>query len=408
MKAHIWITSSVKLAAVVLLGAASLSFTSCFYVPGVSGGNAWAGLVLPRSLVANPISLALIVGGPGMESIYASYTTIPPSISIEVPSGLARTFTVLLNSPSATLQGVATVDLQPGETKDINLILTAAGTQIVVPDNYTSRLVQIADMSGTGWYDPPPTIDSPYDVDFDDQGRIYVAYANYLGGPGILRMNDITDTSPTTLTGVSGSSMRSIAMDRLRGLLYYTDGGILWRIDPTVGTEEIVQLNTIPVPPEGSVYMSYVTGIAVDSDGFVYVANSSSSYPAATILKINPNPASSPTLVASSSHTFSNPWDVLVNGDYIYVSDPAASTPQIVRLDKDLKFVDSITGHGADSFLGPERFVAILNKPITVIDEPSSGGVNRLISFNDMTGAGWATYGTGSGSGTGQFMFFNC
>jgi hypothetical protein len=177
---------------------------------------------------------------------------------------------------------------------------------------------------------------------------------------------------------------------------------------PTLGAQETVQLNTIPVPPEGTVSIYSITGIAVDSDGFVYVANSSSSYPASTILKINPNPVSSPTLVASSSFVFSNPWDVLVNGDYIYVSDPAASTPQIVRLSKNLDSAVSFSGPASDSFLGPERFVAILNKPITVIDEPTSSGTNRLVSFDDMTGAGWTTYGTLSGSGTGQFMFFNC
>ncbi len=153
MKAQTLKSSGAKMAAVVILCAAGLALTNCFYTPGVSGDNARTGIALPKYVAANTVSLALIVGGPGMDPIYTSYTTIPPSISIEVPSGLARTFTVLLNSPSATLRGVATVDLQPGESKDITVNPTVAGTQIIVPDNYNSRLVQISDMSGTGWTD---------------------------------------------------------------------------------------------------------------------------------------------------------------------------------------------------------------------------------------------------------------
>ena len=60
----------------------------------------------------------------------------------------------------------------------------------------------------------------------------------------------------------------------------------------------------------------------------------------------------------------------------------------------------------SQKFLGPERFVAILNKPITVIDEDSSVGGDKLVSFNDMSGAGWKTYGS-AGIGQDQFNFFN-
>ena len=106
MKAEMLKSAAARLAAVALLAAASLLLSSCFYMPG-AGGKAQAGLVLPRYLIANPVSLALVVGGPGMEPLFASYTTIPESITIDVPSGLARTVTVLLNGQTATLQGVS-------------------------------------------------------------------------------------------------------------------------------------------------------------------------------------------------------------------------------------------------------------------------------------------------------------
>jgi hypothetical protein len=57
--------------------------------------------------------------------------------------------------------------------------------------------------------------------------------------------------------------------------------------------------------------------------------------------------------------------------------------------------------------------VAILNKPITVIDEAAGSGPgrDRIVSFNDMTGAGWTAYGSTATVGAGpppagQFTFY--
>gem|GEM_PF-5659116 len=50
--------------------------------------------------------------------------------------------------------------------------------------------------------------------------------------------------------------------------------------------------------------------------------------------------------------------------------------------------------------------MAVLNNPITVIDEtPYTNQGNRLVSFNDMTGAGWMTYEPQI-NGVDQFVFF--
>ncbi len=393
----------MKLAAALLLGAVSLLLASCFYMPGVAGGKARAGLVLPKFIAADTTSLALIVGGPGMDPLFATYPVGTTSVTLSVPSGTARTFTLLANTPSVTLKGETTVDLQPGETKDIVLTPAADSSQIIVPDNATGRLVQVADLSGAGWTTSTP-VTSPYDVDFDDQGRIYIASNSY-SGPGIVRINDINDTSPFTLTGVTGTNIRSIAMDRTRGLLYYTDGFSLWRIQvtPTLGTQELVDLSS------QSISVSTVKGIAVDSDGFVYIG--SNPFLATEVLKINPNPAASPSVVASYSGALAFAYDVLVNGDFVYVSDPSMSAPKIVQLDKNLKFVNSFSGPVSDPFLGPERFVAVMNKRITVVDQPhdiSSFALTtkaRLVSF-DMTGGLWSPYGS-YGTGPGQFEFYN-
>ncbi len=164
------------------------------------------------------------------------------------------------------------------------------------------------------------------------------------------------------------------------------------QVTPTQGPET-------PVDPSGLLGSFYTQGIAADSDGFIYMARTS---PSVAVLKIDPRV---PGIVKTYVGSLINPWDVLVNGDYVYVSDYTGK--QIVRLTRNLDFVDSFSGPASDPFLGPERFVAILNKPITVIDEGGSGGPDRLVSFNDMTGAGWTPYGS-HGGGPGQFVFFLC
>ena len=399
MKAHV-----SKLAAAALLVAVSLLFTSCFYMPGVSGANARAGLILPRYIVSNTTSLALIVGGPGMSTIYASYPAVTSTISIDVPAGHARTFTLLMNGLSATLQGVATVDLLPGETKEITLNPTMFASQIIVPDYLNSRLVQISDMSGTGWTTFAPGF-QPYDVDFDNQGRIYMSSGSY-SNTYISRIDDISGANPTPIAFTAGTYRYTyaIAMDNAHDLLYYTDGSNLYRIvvAPAVGAETSFPLSSLSAYPS-----LYITGVAVDSDGFVYLAGTYyTASSIAVILKVDPTLfPSSIAVVASYSGTLVYPWDILVRGDYVYVSD--SSGKQIVRLTRSLGFVDSFSGPASDPFLGPERFVAILNKPITVMDEGIS--TKRVVSFNDMTGAGWTTYGSLGNStlGPGYFEFFN-
>jgi hypothetical protein len=332
----------MKLAGFVLLGAAVLAVMGCFYMPslGGRGGTARANIGLGKGFPANLTgTLTLIVGGPGMSTITRQYPQgTTTSEALAIPSGVARTFTLTANTPSVALLGQQTVDLAPGETKDVTLTSVATGSQIIVPDNLNGRLVQVADMNGTNWI----TLTSPLyptDVDFDDQGRIYIANTD-ANSDGIVRVDDISGANPTGITGsVDTYYVQSIAMDRARGILYFTTGSNLYRIQvtPTVGApEQIVTTSVIE-------YISTM-GIAVDSDGFVYIANGQYGTPAATILKlkIDPSPATSATVVASYSSGLTNPWDVLVKGDFVYVSDFGAR--QIVRLTKALTFVDSFSG----------------------------------------------------------------
>ena len=383
---------------------ASLALMGCYYMPGLgSGGTAKVDL-RAVSLSAGPtasspfVSVVLVVSGPEMGTITNTYTPGTTTATLTVPAGLARTFTLLENTPSVTFMGDTTVDLAPGDTKSLVLTTSLAESQIIVPDYLGNRLVQVSDMKGTGWTTFAPGF-GPYDVDFDNQGRVYFSSGSYSNNY-VWRIDDISGANLTAVA--SGSLSRytySIAMDRTRGLLYYTDGSSLYQIQatPTVGTEASVALSTLTAYPS-----LYAEGIAVDSDGYVYMAGTYAT--GVIVLKLDPTAfPSSLTVVASYTGSLSFPWDVLVQGDYIYVSDSSAR--QIVRLTKSLLFVDSFSGPPSDPFLGPERFVAILNKPITVMDEGPSE--KRLASFSDMKGTGWTTYGSSLGTGQGQFLFFN-
>ena len=213
-------------------------------------------------------------------------------------------------------------------------------------------------MTGTGWtmLSNTDTV-SAHDVAFDSLGRLYVA-----SGASIFQMNDITSTSATTAgTSSQGLPIASIAMDLTRGLMYFIDSTYLYsvQVTPTLGAQQSVLLSTIFGGTTSA------SGIAVDSDGFLYITNT---YLTPSIAKVDASTFLSPKVVASYGGTLGTNyfWDILVKGNDVYVTDFTAK--KILRFTKSLAPVDSFPGPTSSLFLGPERFVAILNKPITVID----------------------------------------
>jgi hypothetical protein len=397
MKTQMFRTSVSRLAGIFVVGAVGLALTSCFYMPGVSGRPAKAGISVNKSLLpANLSSIAVIVGGPGMETIVAQYSVGTTTTTLTVPSGVGRTFTLLANTESVTFRDDVTVDLAPDETKQIDLTPTLFASQIVVPDYSNSQVVQISDMKGTGWQVLGEVY--PHDIDFDNQGRMYVASSNSL-----IQMEGISGNGWNPFYSAVEADIISIAMDRTNDLLYWAQtDNTLWRALISSSGEMDTPVQVYAYDGESTIYFS-TTGIAVDQDGFVYIANNSSS---PEVLKINPNPdPGNAAWVASYSGTLYYPYDVLVNGDYVYVSDPEEQ--KIIRLTKDLQSPVEFFGPGSDPFLGPERFVATMNRPITLIDETSGYPYeDRLVSFGDITGAGWTTYGsTGPAPDPGLFQF---
>jgi len=382
---------TIRLSLFGLVAAFLIFVTGCYMMPGSGNGTAKVAIGV-KGIPPNLTSVALVVTAPGMATISTTASVTAGSITVSVPAGPARTFTLLLNNPSATLEGVATVDLQPGETTTINVTPTLGATQIVVPDEFASRLDQISDMTGTGWTTLAPA-SSAYAVAFDSLGRLYVA-----SGAGVYKMNDISGPFPTSaIATAQASPITAMAMDLTRGLLYFIDGVNLYSIQvtPSLGAQSLLSpLSSILAVPSSD-------GLAVDSEGFLYLTGFSLASGIASIVKVNPGTLA---IAASLSSGLSNPWDVMVKDNYVYVSDYGAK--KIVRLTTSLQPVDSFPGPTSDPFVGPKRFLAILNKPITVIDD-SGSSTRRLASFNDMAGDGWTTYGSyASPPGVGQFQFY--
>jgi len=397
-----------------------LVLAGCYYTPSAANGSARASLMLAKQLPANVASIVLVVSGPGLKTVAKEVAVGTDSVTLEVPAGVARTFTLLANTPSVTLKGEATVDLLPGQTKEIVLFPLAFDSQIIVPDPANNqRLVQIADMQGTGWIekyasDLGISYFYPWDVDFDGEGRIYIANnANWSWDDGgVFRLDDISDTTPDWLVGPGLAGVNpiyAIAVDRENGYLYYITGQTqLYRKSLSTPPGDDVEIAI-----GGLVEIVYVKGIAVDSEGYVYLVSDSSGSPANTVLKINPDPPTGPTILASYSTNLLDPWDVVVKSPYVYISNRnGESGYKVMQFDQNLQFIrgfgpqdDLSPPAQAGYFYVPERFVAILSKRLILVDENNSG-YNRLVSFNNLEGAGWVTYGT-TGAGVGQFNFYD-
>jgi hypothetical protein len=378
----------------LLLGV--LLAAGCYYMPTGSQGSARVSMALTKGLPTNVTSsIALIVSGPGMKTMANEYPKDARSVSLEVPAGLARTFTVLASTPSVTLRGEATADLVAGETKEIVLNSVAIDSQIIVPDYQNRRLVQISDMLGTGWTEKSVAASPiyPYDVDFDSQGRIFVA--NYGSTSPLFWIDDITIDPQTVNINATFTFLYALAIDRPENLIYFSNGSLLYKKD--LGNAADLG-SPLSITPPGS-----IMGLAVDQNGMLYIAAYSGSAVGGSLIKYDPVAGKQITSYAPGSGW--DPWDVSVQGGYVYTTHkPISVVYKIAQSDLNLKPIGESTGPAADPFYGPRRFVAILSKRITFTDEMS--GADRLVTMNNIDGVGFQTYGS-TGTGPGQFLFYS-
>lgn len=134
-------------------------------------------------------------------------------------------------------------------------------------------------------------------------------------------------------------------MDLTRGLMYFIDSTYLYsvQVTPTLGAQQSVLLSTIFGGTTSA------SGIAVDSDGFLYITNT---YLTPSIAKVDASTFLSPKVVASYGGTLGTNyfWDILVKGNDVYVTDFTAK--KILRFTKSLAPVDSFPGSDVEPVPG--------------------------------------------------------
>ena len=401
----------IRLAVGVLL-LLVITFSGCIFFAASDTGIAVPNLTV-KGAPSDITALSLRVTGPGMAPVESYYSSVPSSITIEVPAGNDRLFELIAHvgpsSPSAAVsfKGTATVDLTAGATRNIILNMITNETKLVFPDatnNYAGgKLIQIDDISGSG-LKTREALDiglgtfTPYDVDFDSLGRIYIANnAGLVANSMVLRIDNM---DATTYTMVAQDNtfigIRSIAIDRNSDLIYYATNNELFRWD---GSTKI-QLNTAGIVT--------IRGLSVDEDGILYIAGNDGTD---RIFKYDPNAQS---VVDFYDVPGLEPWDVMVKTPYLYVANNnGTSSNAILQLDLDLNLVKGY-GNEIDNvntnpgqFYGPHRFVAVLNRKFTILDDDFSGSnVDKLVSIDDMNGTNWTTLPT-TGDGQSLFTFYN-
>ena len=421
MKIRIWILCAAAVLMAVFFGCSS----------NLSEGTASVAVQVNMKQPAVPItSVALVVTGPDMAPIAQEYAASVEGITVEVPAGAARAFSLLVNTAWAVFRGDATVYLPPGVSTTVTLDMGLYATELIFPDYNdfgNGRLIQIDDISGAGWQvltgnalsgtgisDPNFR---PYDVDFDDRGRIFIANNYGAAGTGanaVIRINDISGAGVVKFAELEVDyGVNSLAVDRKRKLVYFstTDSFLtpspLHRSDLDGGNMTTL-ITTVGVEPIG-----VITGMAVDENGVLYLSGRTAVGGPFRIFRYDP--VSQSVLATYAGADLNDPWDVLYKSPYLYVANNnGADGSKIIRLNADLMSPVGFGTRAGDTgdpdtspgmFYGPRRFVAILNRKITIIDDHNFQNLDKLVSMDDITGAGWQTLPV-SGDGQSLFTFY--
>ncbi len=357
----------------------------------------------PKTTLASPTApilstIHISVTGPGMSPIEADFTGSTTEATLMVPAGKERTFRLTADaepglSPITRKHGSVTADLVAGN--NTLALRTGFESKLLIPDTKNSRIAQIDDINDTT-IDASATITSPYDIEQDSFGRIYVAcYAP--SGNNIYMTPDITKSFTSLTTAVSPPSTSiAIAIDRTSDTLYHIvqNASIYQLYSLRLTATDSLTDTLVSMPVSHSILLTgSSTGLAVDADGMLYVlANVDAAF---SILKLKITGSSS-TYVAHRELSALLPsliaYDIMAKGDRIYLSayHPTgypSGEGAIVEFSHDL-LATTLFG-GSSGLYQPLRFLAITNKKFYICDDNANDGSgneqDKVLAFDDIS-----------------------
>jgi len=387
----------------------------------------------------NITSYTITVTGAGMEPIQETVTADVPFISLLVPAGDDRRFTIeaqLAPNPAIHLLsfiGRETASLKPGSINFLTFKMVAGATKLIIPDYLNNRLIQTSDISfpespiETGTFGFAVGTLAPIDIDISAEGKIFVASC-LSGSPetGVIAFGD--DINGTNLVLIDAAYVTAIAIDRENNILYFST------YDGTTATLNKCSLPYNPLDPptplENSVVVIgeteprdfSVVGMDVDPwSGTLYlaaVAFDEEGQPLPLIIHYDPSvqipDATNPgRVIHYAIHTdFRLIYDVVVKDEAVFVANAVPADvdelPPILKFNKNLSYAESygrisdqeivavwqiIESFEAGDFYGPKRFIAKGNADLTIIDD--SAAYDKIVSLDQrLDDSSWKTYPT--------------
>jgi len=388
----------------------------------------------------NITSYTITVTGAGMEPIQETVTADVPFISLLVPAGDDRRFTIeaqLAPNPASHLLsfiGRKTASLKPGSINFLTFKMVAGATKLIIPDYGSNLLIQTSDINfldtktdkfGGGTL-------APIDIDISAEGKIFIARRT--SSNGIAFVDDISSTS---MVSINAAYVTAIAIDRVNNILYFSTYDD--NTSPAKATLNRCSLQNNPLDPptllENSIVVIGESGpekrnfsvVGMDVDpwsGTLYLAaftlDGEGQPLAPLIIHYDPSvqitAADNPgRVIRYAIHLdFRLICDVVVKDDAIFVAndevDPGEDKPPIIKFNKNLFYaasygrISDTESFAAGNFYGPKRFIAKGNADLTIIDD--SAAYDKIVSLGQsLDDSSWKTYPTRANPAE-TFVFF--
>ncbi|OHD71740.1 MAG: hypothetical protein A2W19_15460 [Spirochaetes bacterium RBG_16_49_21] len=305
--------------------------------------------------------------------------------------------TVAPGDPSAALsfRGTTAANLPAGETVSVPVIMGLNETKLIAPDYNNERIVILNSITG-----PYTSRDgdglglsstmSPYDLDFDSRGRIYIADSNYR----IIRVDSLNGGNLTYFSLGGEYTPIAVAVDRNNNIVYASSYSQLWK-GPLNGS-----LSSLDPDSLYSIY-----GMDVGSDGMLYIAGARSTDSTEGIYKYDPTEQRVVGQYTSGGDV-GTIYDVQVKFPFIFALNPSPPSEnqnyRILQLQIGQNNTIDLVGHGLDTGIGTlnnaGHFTAIINSGLLIMESYP----NQLIFIQDVNGTGWQV-----NTGSGEFDFYD-